>query len=210
MIDKNWIGIGINFKPNSAPFNKFVNLNEILVQKYKSKIILDENNNPHINLYDIDIPSRNIDAIISKLEKFVKNKEKFDVDLSKVKNFKFGIIYIECVNNPILQDTSNTIVDLINPLRENIKTEDYYQPWREYTNEQLVSLNLYGNPNVKSTFYPHITLGFVDPTLIENAVEETNINLDISTIKVDSIDLVIQNNSGKIVNRINFKFKKWN
>ena len=72
MTDKNWVGIGINFKPNSIPFNKFVNLNEILVQKYKSKIILDENNNPHVNLYDIDIPSKNTDTIISKLEKFEK------------------------------------------------------------------------------------------------------------------------------------------
>jgi 2'-5' RNA ligase len=200
-----WIGVGIDIKPEDSYYPEIVKLSEILKQQYGSNYEFSTSNPPHINLYDIDIPKTNLEKASRSLERIAEKWKHFSVKLASIDFFKHRAVYIQCeLSNPLRQ-LEKEIVEALADYREGCRTEDYWQPWREYNQPQINNRNKYGNPHVLDTFTPHITLGCVK-TKLSQAVQETKRFFVPTELSVKQIDMVIQNSNGEFIAREHFKF----
>ena len=200
-----WIGIGIDVKPEDGCYVAIIQLNEILKQKYASKYNFDMTNLPHINLYDIDIPKVNLEKASRSLQQIAEKWRYFPVKLTSIDSFTHGAIYIQCELSDNLRQLEKEIVEALVDYRDGCRTDDYWQPWREYSQEQTNNRDLYGNPHVLDTFTPHITLGYVK-TELPRAVLEIKNDFTPTEMNIGQIDMAIQNSDGKFVDRRHFKF----
>lgn len=204
-----WIGIGLNVKQNNPIYNDISKLNDFLCKQYNCKYFFDPvKNQPHINLYDVDIPSKNLDLVKESLADIAKAENEISINLGEVKTFEFGAIFIECFKNIQITNLEDKIVKTINPFRENIKTDDYYQSWRSYSEDQINNKNSYGNPNVLDIFYPHLTLGYVNKNLLSEATSKLNKALRFRKISFNELSLVVHDDKGEFVENIDFKFNQ--
>ncbi len=204
-----WIGVGLNVRPSNPIYNDIFNLNYFLDKEYNCKYLFDPvKNQPHINLYDVDIPSKNLNLVKESLSDIVKSENEISIDLGEIKTFEFGAIFIECLKNIQITNLEDKVVKIINPFRENIITDDYYQSWRRYSKEQINNRNIYGNPNVLDTFYPHLTLGYVNKNLLNEARVKLNEMFRLKQINFNDLSLVVHNSGGEFIENVDFKFKK--
>jgi len=202
-----WIGVGIDIKPEDIYYPVITKLSETLNQKYGSNYNFSKANPPHINLYDIDIPQRNLQQTINSLEQITKKWKNFPVRLASIDSFTHGAIYIQCELNESLKQLEREIVETLVDYRGGCRTEDYWQPWRKYSQNQISNRDKYGNPHVLETFTPHITLGYVK-TELSKAVWETKNAFIPTKLNVEQIDMAIQNPEDKFMDRSHFKFSK--
>jgi len=157
-----WIGIGINVSSKDSEYDSLINLNTHLTKEYANTLILNSSTNqPHVNLYDLDVPEDNLKEIESTLERIVNSSNYFKTNINNVSFFKHGTIFLRCELNSELIELERAVVEEVSKYKGNCKTEEYWQPWREYSLEQIENREKYGNPHVLNTFHPHITVGFV-------------------------------------------------
>ena len=199
-----WIGIGIDILPTEPFYSQIVGLNKELVKygsNYKIELIP-----PHINLYDIDIPTKNFEEVDRKLKEISDLHNSFEISCSRVDYFKHGSIYVACDINESLKNFQQDIVKNISNLRENIKTKEYWESWREYTENQLENRENYGNPNVLNFFEPHVTVGFIkDPIMLKEANTKLNELLKPTVYSVRHFNLVIKNSENETIKTIGYK-----
>lgn len=87
-----WIGIGINISSEDSEYQELLELNQYLVEKFGSKYAFNPiNNQPHINLYDIDVPQSNLKEVEIALERTPEHAKSFPIATN---NFCFSC-YIE-------------------------------------------------------------------------------------------------------------------
>ena len=88
--DNVWIGIGINFFQNTTEYSNFQKVNNFLVDKFGSKYVFNPvTNQPHLNLYDIDVPRENLKSIEKELDIISKQFSVFVVNTKGVNYFPF-------------------------------------------------------------------------------------------------------------------------
>lgn len=199
-----WIGIGIDILSSDPFFSQIIDLNKELVKygsNYNINLIP-----PHINLYDIDIPVKNFEEVDRKLKEISDSHNSFEISCSKVDYFKHGSIYLSCDLNEDIKNLQQDIVKNISTLRGNIKTKEYWESWREYTEDQLQNREKYGNPHILNSFVPHITIGFIKDN---NILKDVNIKLNELfkpvVYKVSHFNLVIKNSENKTIKTISYK-----
>lgn len=205
-----WIGIGINIKSGDEGYEEFIKLNNDLVQNYGSTFVFDaETNQPHINLYDLDIPKANLGNIESELQEIASQFNPFSVQLNNTTFFDHGTIFVACELNSELKRLEEKVVKNIVDFKGSCRTEDYSQPWRKYTEEQILNREKYGNPYVLNTFTPHITVGFVKTKPVELQTVSLDVNEKFSFEKLycDHLDLVVHGNLGELTYSKRFALK---
>lgn len=151
-----------------------------------------ENNRPHLNLYDLDVPERNISEITPALNNVLSNMRSFEVKILKIGYFNFGAIFLEVEKHPLLINLHNVVVETVYKYNGNCVCKDYLQPWRKYTHEQAEMLEKYGNPFVLKEFQPHISVGFIKAPeeILKTHVEVLNKLLSMNSFKIEKISLV--------------------
>lgn len=206
-----WIGIGINITPSDIGYEELLRLNKRLVVQYGSSYIFDPvSNQPHINLYDLNVPEKNLIQIETELKKIADNFKEFFVDLKEISYFDHGTIFISCEINDQLIKLEKQIVESISLLKDDCKTLEYWQSWREYNTKQVENRDKYGNPHVLDTFVPHLTVGFIKGTKdeLDKVVEEVGGQLMINKINCGQIDLVVHNKQGELISSQRFHMRK--
>ena len=197
-----WIGMGIDIAPSDSIFSQLTKLNSQLNQEFGSLYNL-ELIPPHINLYDLDIPEGNLEKADVVLKEVVRKSNPFPIKLSKISFFEHGSIFVTCEPNELLKTLEREIVEAISPFKGTCRTEEYWQPWRQYTEQQKIYREQYGNPHVLDAFTPHITIGYVkkEKTELERITNQLSEKFDASEFTVKQISMAIQNSEGKIVAR---------
>lgn len=185
-----WIGIGVDL-PFSLTSQCISVNNEIsLVNPTSYKFY--ENNRPHLNLYDLEVPERNIPEIANGLNNVLGNMSAFEVKIPKIGYFSFGAIFLEVEKHPLLINLHTKIVETVYKYKGNCICKDYMQPWRKHTHEQVEMLEKYGNPFVLKEFHPHISVGFIKAPeeILKRHVENLNKLFTMSRFKIEKISLV--------------------
>ena len=197
-----WIGIGIDITPSDNIFSQLTKLNSQLNQEFGSSYNL-ELNPLHINLYDLDIPEDSLEKAGEVLREVTHKSNIFSIKLGKVSFFEHGSIFVMCELNELLKTFDREIVEAIVSFKGTCKTEEYWEPWRQYTEQQKIYREQYGNPHILDAFIPHITVGYVkkEKTELERITNQLSEKFEASEFKVKQIGTAIQNSEGKIVER---------
>ena len=204
-----WFGVGIDVKSTDEAYSSIIELNELLKQKYGSNYIFNSiNNPPHINLYDIDIPSENLEDVDQTLKKLAKQYKPLSIELSTIDSFRYGAIYVRCALDHKLQDLEKEVVESLVNFKDGCRTKEYWQSWREYNAQQIYNRDQYGNPHVLDTFTPHITLGFVKvgQKKLQEIVQTCGQKFSKTKLVVKQMDMAIQNLDGKFIERRHYVF----
>ncbi len=204
-----WAGIGVNFMPADVCYKELVDINRLLVNNYGSTFGFDSKvNQPHLNLYDVDVPATNLSDVEVAVQKIAENTMPFDIELDGIKSFDFGSIYIACKQSEELKRLEEEIVTKLTGFRDGCKTRDYWQPWRKLTEEQRENREKYGNPYVLDAFLPHITVGFVkrDAHRLAEIVSEVGTNFMLARFKCDRLDLVVHDEEDILISQKRYKF----
>ncbi len=204
-----WVGIGVNFMPADAGYKEFADASRLLVDKYGSTFSFDPKvNQPHLNLYDVDIPATNLANIEVAVQQIAENTTPFDIELSGIKSFEFGSIYVACKQSEQLARLEEGIVTQITEFRDGCKTKDYWQPWRKLTDEQKKNREKYGNPFVLTTFLPHISVGFVkrDAFGLKKIISEVSSSFNLDRFTCDRLDLIVHGEKDVLINQKRYKF----
>jgi len=188
-----WIGIGIDVNKNSKFYSDLTLMNGLL-KKYENEIIFSENNLPHLNLYDFDIPKNNLEIIIARIGKVISKTKKFSLKIKGVNYFNFGIVFIEFEENSKLIKIHKKIVNSVYSLKGNCTCKDYLDKNRDYDKKQKELLKKYGNPHILSNFKPHITLGLIRGQNLEKIKEYLKKILKIGSFEVNNINIVKEEN----------------
>jgi len=204
-----WVGIGINFMPADVGYKEFVDINRLLTDKYGSTFSFDPTvNQPHLNLYDVDIPATNLADVEVAIQQIAENTTPFDIELSGIKSFEFGSIYVACRQSEQLARLEEEIVTRNTGFRDGCRTKDYWQPWRKLTEEQKENREKYGNPFVLTTFLSHISVGFVkkDERGLSKIVGELGSSFKLDGFTCDRLDLVIHSEKDALIGQERYKF----
>jgi len=206
-----WIGIGVNVTPDDPGYGEFIQLNKNLVQQDESTFVFDVvSNQPHLNLYDLDVPKDNLVHIESELQQIANSFKFFTVKFGGVNYYSYGIIFVSCEVNDQLEELEKQIVGSTVVYKGDCRTEEYWQPWRKYSQEQIENREKYGNPHVLNTFTPHITIGYVktNENELQRIVKEIKDKQSIIQLKCEHIDLVVHNKLGELIYSKRFLFKR--
>ncbi|MEK6855812.1 MAG: 2'-5' RNA ligase family protein [Nanoarchaeota archaeon] len=193
-----WIGIGMDIKDKEL-YEECKKINKKLVKEYGSSIIFSKNNMPHLNLYDLSVPKKNLPEIVKRLKKIALNRESFDVDITGINYFPFGLFFIELKINNFLYELHKLIVNEITQLKGNGICEDYLEPVRKYNPNQKEMLKNHGNPFVLSEFKPHITLGLIKENNLDYVKKELTPLFTKRKFTVDNIHIVVEDENRKKV-----------
>ena len=204
-----WIGIGIDIDLKDKVYPQITKLNNLLHKSHNSNYKFDlKINPPHINLYDLDIPGRNLEKADKLLNNLTKRCISFSIEMKKLNYFKYGIVFIQCELNKQLKTLEKEVVESIVHLKNGCRTKDYWQPWRQYNNQQRNYREQYGNPHILDAFIPHVTIGFIkeDQDKLGIIVKQLNKKFIPTTFIVKQINMAIQNSEGKTLERRHYKF----
>jgi 2'-5' RNA ligase len=198
-----WIGIGTNIKKEDNLYIECKAINNLLTKKYGNLILFSKTNEPHLNLYDLDIPKKNLKQIKDIIQKIASNYDSFELKIKSVNYFPFGLFFIEIENDKILQELHEKIVKEVSQLKGDCICEDYLKPQRNYDSEQKDMLQCYGNPHVLKQFKPHITLGLAKGKNLDLIRLEIEKLLKSRTFLIDNFHIVVEENKNKLFT--NFK-----
>ena len=134
-----WVGIGVELDTNFRLYNELITLNNEIADYDNKSFKFSALNQPHLNLYDLDLPKENLQKIITILKDGTKGVQTFEAQITGIKAFDFGIIYLELEKHPLLQQIHEKIVKAVSELKKDCVCQDYLQPWRKYTAEQKLS-----------------------------------------------------------------------
>src|SRR3989344_3393213 len=155
---------------------------------------------PHLTLYQIVIPAKNLNLLKSQLESILKKVQPAKFTITDIKAANRFIFASFDLNNEI-KKTEDLVVDSLNSLREGNTVSEYWS--KQYLNanfsdKEEENIKKYGYFLVKDSFDPHITI-----TRVKNFNEaETMIKLiewSVAEFTSSAIGIYILGDNGTCV-----------
>ena len=148
--------------PNRATEMRATELAGVLAKNFESEFtVKDSRFMPHITLYQLECPIRNLDKLKSTLSSIAKATRTLNLVAGPFEispnNFAAWVV----LPNDRLDELHRKVVQGLNPLREGLMLPHMRgDPFRSsLTPEESENLRKYGMAKVGSSYEPHITLG---------------------------------------------------
>jgi 2'-5' RNA ligase len=156
-------------KQKSKPFNivivppKEISRSAIkLSRKFKglkSLFVLNQKNKfPHLSLYMLELPLKNISKVKKILEEIAKRAKPFKMESLKYRHEKHGFLDIYYRRPAELKKFQTEIVEAINPLRRGMMRKKDLARLLDLNKNEQKNLKKYGFRSVGSEYHPHLTL----------------------------------------------------
>lgn len=163
LIEQETIDLNLVLLPDSSTNHKLILLSQQLGCQLSTKYTLGtEGYPPHLSLYSALYPKSNIDRIITNLTASLSDTKSFPITLGSFSNFS-GYIFYNAVMTSEIRDLHDRVVDMLNPLREGLISEDQ-KGLVGLTQEQEKAIEEFGYVSVGANFMPHITLAHITDT----------------------------------------------
>lgn len=199
MMEKNlgcvWVGIGVNFSPNSMIYQECLRIASLLQRKYKTQPFFSKIRQPHLNIYDLSLPQKNLEIVLKRLDGLLKDQKSLELKIKSVDYFPFGLFFLKVEEKKELIVLHRNIVEIIYALKEDCICEDYSRLLDKYNSNQKDSLERFGNPYVLDLFNPHLAFGFIkDSSLNFDSVKPyLEAKTIIESFRIEKIDVVGEN-----------------
>lgn len=155
-----WIAISSPLR-NGLFFKKCKDLNKKLHQLDRESFLYTKDNLPHLNLYDLNIPKKNLSKVVEELTNKLAEAHSLKIRIGKIKYFSHGVFFIAIRRDKLLATFHKDIVKTISKYKGSCICNYYLKRKNSYSRKQRLLLRKYGNPFVLSEFKPHITIGFI-------------------------------------------------
>jgi hypothetical protein len=154
---ENFIDINIVIFPSEEVTNTFISLSKEIAARHGTYYILNEKNVlPHLSLYSARYPKKNFPKIQKAITDIVNNTNTFELVVHSY-TFFVGFLFGDIIKDSNLLRLHGAVVDVLNPLREGLITEDQLK-LKGLSKAQEQSIQTYGYLSVKDTYIPHISL----------------------------------------------------
>jgi len=109
----------------------------------------------HLTLYLTEYKPEALKTIKDTVNKFANQTKPFDIEFYRLRKTGGNWFMLDAQNNEAIQQLADEITVSLNKYRaKDAKVPD----WAKSIPEKVKSFNLYGSPNVFTSFDPHITL----------------------------------------------------
>ena len=159
----------------------------------------------HLTLYLTEYKPEALKTIKNTVNKIANQTKPFDIEFYRLRKTGGNWFMLDAQNNEAIQQLADEITVSLNKYRaKDAKVPD----WAKSIPEKVKSFNLYGSPNVFTSFDPHITLLTPeDPSKIDAFTSKYDFKPFKS--KVIGIGIAQVDNLGQAKNIIySIKFKK--
>jgi 2'-5' RNA ligase len=195
-----FIKINIAIKPPEKVAEKVMAANSETGNKYKVDFALDGiNYYPHLTLYHVECPEKNLENIFQTLEKLLPKLGRIKLAFREVGREQISVSVYFSLSQEI-RDFHEKIIEKINPLRDG-RIRDKYRELGQVSNltsEQKENILKYGHPELMNLYKPHITIARLeDEVTAEKAVNE--IKWEASEFIVDKISVFRSGKHGTCV-----------
>ena len=109
----------------------------------------------HMTLYLTEYKPESLKKIKEVVNKIAKETKPFDVNFYRLRKTGGNWFMLDAENNGIIQGLADEVTVRLNKYRA---TDAKVPDWAKSIPEKVKSFNLYGSPNVFTSFDPHITL----------------------------------------------------
>ncbi|OGK12768.1 hypothetical protein A3B40_00975 [Candidatus Roizmanbacteria bacterium RIFCSPLOWO2_01_FULL_37_16] len=169
---------------------KLINWSRLVSAKYKTNFTLERGKYcPHISLYQTRYPQKNFARINSQVEKIAAAFTPFQISLNGFSK-NWGFIFYDVEPNEVLQRLHESIVDALNPLRNNFIPDSQLR-LTGLTAKQKNSIEKYGHVFVKKTYVPHLSItNLVNPPEISKAMSilpKKTIKFNVTGLSLGSV-----------------------
>lgn len=165
--------------------------NKIGMEKGAIFHIDDQNYFAHITIYSPEFPKHNTEKIVKEVEAFALRTKRFNLVATGLNAEDGDSIVIDFERNKSIDALHETIVTLLNPLREGRIREKDAHAIKEgtYSSEQREMIERYGYRNVLGFYSPHLTLGeLIDKEATERSVKQLE-SMKGAVAKIDKIGI---------------------
>jgi len=201
--------LNIVIYPPREIFQKAITVSEQFNKKEKGLFALnDKNYFPHITIYMAEFPVHNIPKIKKVLRDFIITTKSFHMISLKYYHSDDGYIFVDYKKSPELKNLQKKIVNLLNPLREDLLRAKDVDRMNDLDKNSLEFKNIkrYGYRSVGENFSPHLT--FTKLAISNNSLLAKIAEFDFS-FKFDQLGLFYLGEYGTCHDLIEiFKIKK--
>jgi 2'-5' RNA ligase len=130
---------------------------------------------PHISLYHISIPKKNLSKLKKALHQYCLNLPIITTQSDKYYQH-IGYVHLSIIKTKALLKLHLDIANLLNPLREgllNNEMKNYLATDKDLTINQKAYINKYGHPSIDKGFHPHITITKTDNPSISKDIAKS-------------------------------------
>jgi len=204
-----WIGIGAIIKTGDPLYSDLKKINDYLTKDMSGGFGYSDALRPHVNFYDLAVPSDSIEKIKESLTEALADQETIACKISGIGSFKFGLIYAQVEKNERLIELHQKILNAVNPYHGDVIDPDYEKLIPVLSEEQKQSLNRFGNPYM-TDFKPHITLGYLPDKkdVMDTIVPKLELMLAVREFVVHRVDFVKGKTSDAIEVVAEYEFKQ--
>lgn len=160
MNENEFIKINISISPPAEIAERAIKLcNEVATQSQPLFILDGVNYLPHITVYPIECPRKNISEIIKMTEELAKELGKPKLVFTQPGSLRgYMAIYFEL--SPEVKKFQEKIIEKINPLRENHRREKYDEALKQsdLPEDKKENILKYGYPDLLNLYNPHLTI----------------------------------------------------
>lgn len=159
-MDEKYIRLNTVLKPPEKIEEKIIKLSQKIGQKEAAEFILDGRNFfPHFTLYSPEYPLSQVNEVIKKVESLASRLYPVEMKFIGLKSNQ-GFITLDFILTPPLKKMHETIVEILNPLRENHHKEKYDAPdyQMKLSEEQKNNIIKYGYADAMSLYQPHLSI----------------------------------------------------
>jgi 2'-5' RNA ligase len=163
MADSEYIKLNIAIRP---PENIFK-----LAKKFSNQcpgsnraFTIDELRIPHITIYYVEFPLKNLDKILKQTAEICSKTKPFNMTFEKA-DFALNYFFAYFKRTEAITTFHKKFLDLVNPLREGHQKDKYQAGNPEFENlPSTMQKNIlkYGHLNTGSTFFPHLSLTYYE------------------------------------------------
>lgn len=192
------LSLNIVLIPPTKIIELSINLSQLISKKTDCLFILDnENFFPHITLYQLIIPAKNLQPLIKTLEDLSLMIDPLELKFTAIKSANGFVAAYFSLSEELLK-VDKLVVEKCNPLREGYKVSDYWsEQYKNYplSKAELEKMKKYGYFLIQDLLDPHITLTRIKNPQIDSEIT-SSLNWQDVKFKVAELGLYILGENG--------------
>ncbi|MFH1366998.1 MAG: 2'-5' RNA ligase family protein [Patescibacteria group bacterium] len=160
MTEEKYIRLNTVLKPPQEIVEKVITLSQEIGKKHAAEFILDGRNFfPHLTLYSPEYPQNRLDDVMEKVNILAEEFPAVNMEYKGLRSGQ-GFIVLDFALTPAIKKMHETIVKILNPLREGHHKEKYDAPdyQMKMSDEQKNNIIKYGYPDAMGLYHPHLSI----------------------------------------------------
>lgn len=136
---------------------KAIHLSRLIAKNFPIEFVLDgKNYQPHLTLYQLEVPDNNLQIVKDQLLKIFKLR--VVVSFNQYFGSQSGFLSWDCQRDKVLYNLHKKTVERLNTLRDGLLLPSRKLKYDFLTDENYIQIEKFGSSGLFEYFHPHITI----------------------------------------------------